>query len=691
MNQYSVMDINQAKERISSLKKEIEYHRHLYHVLDKQEISDAALDSLKRSLVELENQFPSLITEDSPTQRVSGRALNKFKKTRHRVRQWSLGDAFSEVEIEDWDKRIKKIIFEKLGEKLTQISYSCELKIDGLHIVLDYKNGFLELGATRGDGLVGENVTGNIKTIEAIPLRLKYPETLIAEGEVFMKKDTFSALNTRREKTGESLFANPRNAAAGAIRQLDSEITKSRQLDFFAYDISWPEDNIPKTQIQELEKLKKLGFKVNQHFFKAKNIGEVIVLWKEWKNKKESQNYWLDGLVVKVNDRRLQKVLGFTGKAPRWALALKYPGEEATTIVENIFLNLGRTGKITPVAKLRPVNIAGSVVARASLHNLDEINRLDIRIGDTVIIHKAGDIIPQIKSVIKNLRSQNSAKFTFPLECPNCESEIIKPRGEVNHYCSNKNCGMLERRRLYYFVSKKALNIDGLGPKIIDQLMDVGLVKNASDIFKLKKKDLLGLDRFGEKSVNNLIKSIENKKEIPLVNFLIALGISHVGEEIAGLIVQEIENIDDQINSPVDLIRIFSHLDIDKLGEVGGIGPKIAGSVDEYFKNEKNKKLLEEISGTGVSFSEIEIHNNRELLLGKQVFVLTGSLESVSREEAKKKIKLLGGRVADSISSKTNFVVVGENPGSKLDKAKNLGIKVIDENKFLELIREKND
>jgi len=680
------MNTKQVRERIEKLKKEIEYHRHLYHVLDRQELSDAAIDSLKYELAELENQYPEFVTNNSPTQRIAGKALDKFEKTKHKIKQWSLSDAFSETEIRDWDKRVKKIVLEKLGEKLAQISYSCELKIDGLHIVLNYKNGILELGATRGDGVIGENVTNNIKTIEAIPLSLEHPETLTIEGEVFMKKDVFSELNNRREKAGESLFANPRNASAGAIRQLDSRVTRSRKLDFFAYDISWPENNIPKTQIKELEKLKKLGFKVNKHFVGAKDIEEAIVLWKEWKDKKDSQNYWLDGLVVKVNDRRLQKTLGFTGKSPRWALALKYPGEEAITVVESIFLNLGRTGKLTPVAKLRPVNIAGSIVSRASLHNLDEINRLDIRAGDTVVIHKAGDIIPQIKTVIKNLRSRNSIKFVLPSTCPVCGSDIIRPRGEVNYYCSNKNCSMLERRNLYYFVSKKALNIDGLGPKIIDQLIEVGIVKDASDIFRLKREDLIGLDRFGEKSTNNLIDSIEERKTIPILNFLIGLGIKHVGEEVAGLV---IENTNNQIDSPTELADVFSGLDIEDLGKVIGIGPKIAESIVEYFRDTKNQKLLKEVGDLGVTFSKVEDSEIKDLVFLNQSVVLTGSLGSMSRDEAKRKIKLLGGKIVNSVSGKIDFVVVGEKPGLKLDKAKKLGIKVIDENEFLNLINEK--
>jgi len=685
------MKKNQAKERINRLKIEIERHRQLYHVLDKQEISDAALDSLKHDLVDLENQYPELITKDSPTQRVGGEALDKFEKTKHQIRQWSLEDAFSETEIRDWDKRIKKMILDGLGEKLSQISYSCELKIDGLHMVLKYVDGFLTLGATRGDGEVGENVTSNIKTIESIPLKLKEPDTIVAEGEVFMGKKAFAELNNRREKAGESLFANPRNAAAGAIRQLDPKITRSRKLDFFAYDISWPENSIPKTQIKELEKLRELGFKVNKHFVNTKNIDAVISLWEEWRDKKESQDYWLDGLVVKVNDRRLQKALGFTGKAPRWALALKYPGEEAITIIEDILLSLGRTGKITPVAELKSVNIAGSTVSRASLHNLDEINRLDARVGDTVIIHKAGDIIPQVKSVITSLRPKNSKRFSFPNKCPACGSRIIKPEGEVNHYCSNKNCGMSERRQLYYFVSKKALNIDGLGPKIIDQLVDVGLIKGMSDIFRLKKEDLLGLDRFAEKSADNLIKSIKDRKKLALSNFIIGLGIKHVGEEVAGLIVEEINEADRSIDSPTDLVKVLSVMDIGDLGQVSGIGPKITESIIDYFRDEKKQKLLEEISALGVLFINAKVTENKDLSLRGMIFVLTGSLDNIDRDEAKKKIKSMGGKVGSSVSSNTGFLVVGDKPGSKLDKARKLGIKVIEEKEFLNLIREKND
>ena len=671
----------EAKERIEKLKKEIEHYRYLYHVLDKQEISDAALDSLKHELFLLEQKYPEFITPDSPTQRVAGKPLKEFKKIDHKVRQWSLEDAFSEQEIRDWNERLRRILQEK--QELQKLEYCCELKIDGLHIILNYDKGILKTGATRGNGKIGEDVTANIKTIEAVPLKLTRPLTITVEGEVFMRKSVLKQLNRQREKEGKALLANPRNAAAGAIRQLDPEVARERHLDYFAYDLSWPENKIPPTQIEELKELRKLGFKVNHHFHFAKDIDEVIQLWKTWEKRKDSQDYWIDGIVVKVNSRKLQKLLGFTGKAPRWALALKYPGEEATTVVKEIKISLGRTGKVTPVAVLAPVKLGGTTVSKASLHNLDEIRRLDVREGDTVIIHKAGDIIPQIKQVLYHLRPKESRVFHLPKHCPACGSLLVRPKGEVNYYCPNPECKLLRKNRLHYFVSKKGFDIDGLGPKIMDQLIDADLVMEPVDIFHLKEGDLRSLEKFGEKSASNLIKAIQKSKKIEFYRFLTALGIKHIGSEMTLLLEREIERKYGTINSLKDVLIIFPRIKKEEIETIQGIGPKIAESFVSFFHKRSNLEMIAALEEAGVSLKRKE--SFKSILLDK-TFVFSGMLESMTREEAKEKVIELGGSVSDAVSRRTNFLVVGQNPGSKLEKAKRWGVKIINEKEFLRLI-----
>ncbi len=528
------MTKQEAKIRIEKLKKEINHHRYLYHVLDKQEISEEALDSLKHELYQLEQRFPEFITLDSPTQRIGSKPLDEFKKVKHQVLQWSFNDAFDPEEMKEFDERIKK----QLGKlvNLKSVDYVCELKIDGLHVVLTYRKGIFVLGATRGDGKIGEDVTQNLKTIESIPLGLEKPVDVIVEGEVWMAKRVFEALNKEREKRGEPLLANPRNAAAGAIRQLDSKITAERKLDCFIYDLSSSSIGIPSTQEKELEILKSLGFKINQHYQYCSNIEEVIKFWKKWKNKKETQDYWIDGIVVKVNNRYFQESLGYTGKAPRWAIAFKFPGEEAVTIVRDIQVQIGRTGALTPVAHLKPVRIAGTVISRATLHNEDEIKRLGIRIGDTVIVQKAGDVIPDIVRVLPKLRTGKEKKFYMPNKCPICNTKTERKPGEAATYCTNLNCFAQEREKMTHFVSKKAFDIEGMGEKIVIQLINEGLISRPVDIFNLKQGDLEPLERFAEKSAKNLIEAIEKSKKISLAKFIFALGIRYVGEETALLL-----------------------------------------------------------------------------------------------------------------------------------------------------------
>ena len=509
------MASREIEDRIKKLREAIERHRYNYHVLDKDDISESALDSLKHELVELESRFPELITPDSPTQRVAGTPLPEFKKVIHKIKQWSFNDAFSSEEMFDFDTRVKKFLFPHFGN--TDPAYICELKIDGLKIVIEYEKGFLKTAATRGDGNIGEDVTLNVRTIESVPLCLPSKTDIIVEGEVWMSKSVLKKLNKEREKKGEELFANPRNLAAGSIRQLDPKIASERHLQCFVYDIAQSED-FPKTQEGELKKLSDLGFKVNKNWKKCANMQEVVEFWEGWQKRSKSEDYWFDGIVVKVNEKKYQDALGYTGKSPRFAIAFKFPAEQVTTVVEEVSFQVGRTGTITPVAHLRPVSVAGSTVSRATLHNEDEIKRLDLKIGDTVVLQKSGDVIPDIMSVLTEMRMGKEKEIKMPKNCPECSTPLQKKNigGDLSkgiqsaaYYCVNPKCPAKDRRRLYYFSSKNAFDIEGLGPKIIDLLMDNNLVAEPSDFFTLKKGDLLSLPRFAEKSVDNLLNSIE--------------------------------------------------------------------------------------------------------------------------------------------------------------------------------------
>jgi DNA ligase (NAD+) len=673
------MNSQETKKRIEKLKKEINYHRYLYHVEDRQEISADALDSLKHELFELEQKYPQFITPDSPTQRVGGKPLEKFKKIKHIVPQWSFNDAFSEKEMFDFDARIKR----ELGQKSKDLDYTGELKIDGLHIILTYEKGLLKTGATRGDGKIGEDVTQNLKTIESVPLRINKPINIVVEGEVYMKKSVFEALNKEREKNNLPLFANPRNAAAGAIRQLDPRIVAKRKLDVFIYDLSWPDSEIPSYQSEELEKLFRLGFKVNKNYCHCKDVKEIIDFWKKWQAKREKENFWIDGIVAKVNKRRHQEDLGYTGKAPRWSIAFKWPGEQATTILKDVKFQVGRTGKVTPVAILNPVIVAGTTVTRATLHNADEIKRLNLKIGDTVIIEKAGDVIPRVIKNLPGLRPKDASDIIFPKKCPICDSPVIRPQGEVAHYCSNKNCGAIRRSHLYYFVSKKAFNVDGLGPKIINKLMDEGLITDAPDLFFLKEGDLSPLERFAEKSAENIVKSVQNSKKITLPRILIASGIKYVGEETADLLTEEFS---EKIRTIGDFINIFKNLSEEKIKEVEGIGPKVAHSIKNWFSKRENIKFLENLDKAGVEIETPGELKVNESLKGKS-FVFTGELELMSRDKAKDKVKERSGKSTNTVSNNTTYLVAGQNPGTKLDKAKKIGIKIITEKQFLGMIK----
>ncbi|PKL72746.1 hypothetical protein CVV26_00605 [Candidatus Kuenenbacteria bacterium HGW-Kuenenbacteria-1] len=709
------MSKQEIKQRIENLKKEINYHRYLYHVLDQQEISDAALDSLKHELEKLEQENPEFITFDSPTQRMGGQPLGKFKKLKHKIRQWSFNDAFDSQEIFDWEIRNKKFLEKQ--ERNNFIDYLCELKIDGLHVILTYKKGIFVAGATRGDGKVGEDVTQNLKTIESIPLKLEEPINIMVEGEIWMSKKVFQELNKKRKEKAEPEFANPRNAAAGTIRQLDSKIVAQRKLDCFVYDLVWQEDgNLPISQKEELKTLKKLGFKVNPYYQYCENVEQIIKYWEKWKEKKEAQNYWIDGIVIKINERKNQEALGYTGKAPRWAIAFKFPAEQTTTIVENIIIQIGRTGVLTPVAVLKPVKVMGTIVSRATLHNEDEIRRLDIRIGDTVIIQKAGDVIPDIVQVLLKLRKGKEKKFEMPIKCPICNSDIKKIEGEVAHYCVNQNCFAQQKEKIIHFISKKGFNIDGMGEKIVEQLMSKGLVETPADIFKLTREDLEPLERFAEKSSQNLIKAIQESKKIYLAKFIFALGIRHIGEETATLLskqileklkengaflmdIEGVKGFSNTFKAPlikgvggfsntINLLNLLCQRDLKKedLEKINGVGIKMVESIQEWFKNKKNIELLKEFDQLGIEIIYPIVLVEKKFILENKSFVLTGELESMTRDEAKEKIKSLHGKISNSVSKKTDYMVLGKHPGSKYEKAKELGVKIINEKEFEEIL-----
>ncbi len=667
------MNKAEAKDRIEKLKKEVNYYRYLYHVLDKVEISDAALDSLKHELYELEQKNPEFITPDSPTQRIGGAPLDKFTKVAHTVPQWSFNDAFAPDEMRDFDGRVRRFLREAgAGENIVP-EYTAELKIDGLHIVLTYKKGVLITGATRGDGKIGEDVTQNIKTIESIPLKLEDELDLVAEGEIFMKKSVLRELNEERAKKGETLLANPRNAAAGAIRQLDSRIVRERRLDCFVYDLSWAGNfAIPETQFGELEKLKKLGFRVNKNWKYCKDIEEVIIAWQEALKNREKEDYWIDGIVVKLNNNNWQKKLGYTGKAPRWAIAFKFPAEQATTTVEDIVVQVGRTGALTPVAHLVPVVVMGSTISRATLHNEDEIRRLDLKIGDTVVIQKAGDVIPEVVKVLPNFRTGKEKDFKMPKKCPICGSAVVRPEGEVAAYCTNKKCYAQDLRRLIHFASKKAFNIEGMGKKIVQRFVDEKLISSAADIFELTKDDISVLARFGEKSADNLIGAIAKSKTIFLSRFIYALGIHHVGEEMSYDLSLHFKNLEN-----------LKKADVEDLAKSHDVGPVVAESLCSFFRDPGSIKFLNDLEKAGVKIIPDKAPEGR--LAGKS-FVVTGTLESMSREEAHERIRALGGNIGSAVSAKTSYVLAGENPGSKFEKAKKLGVKIINEKEFLKKI-----
>jgi DNA ligase (NAD+) len=667
-----------VRERYEKLKSTINRYRTLYHVHDKEEISQEALDSLKKELVELETAHPSLITSDSPSQRVAGKPLSGFKKVRHKVAQWSFNDAFSPDDMLDFDARVRRFL--KNAGMPSEPEYTAELKIDGLKIVLEYEEGVLKTAATRGDGIVGEDVTHNIRTIESVPLRLERQIDIVVEGEVWMSASGLKELNARRKKEGEPPFANPRNAAAGSIRQLDPSVAASRALDMYIYDVALSSEKVPGTQAEELAYLRELGFKVNPHHTLCKDIAGIIDYWKEWQEKGRKQEYWVDGVVVKVNDREQQEKLGYTGKAPRFAIAFKFPAEQVTTVLEDIVLQVGRTGVLTPVAHLRPVSVAGTVVSRATLHNEDEIARLDVRIGDTVILQKAGDVIPDIVSVVKELRPKSAKPYKWPTHVPECggDGRIERVPGTAAWRCVNKNSFAVVRRRFHNFVGKHALDIEGLGRERVDMLLEKGLIQHYDEIFTLTEGDVLTLEGFADVSAKKLVESIQRTRKVELARLLVGLSIPQVGEETAILLAEHFRTIDK-----------LAAASEEELTEVNGVGPKVAKEIVDWFALKRHQELVSRLKEVLTISNPLALSRRRldSAPLAGKTFVLTGSLESMSRDEAKAKIRALGGDVSSSVSKKTDYVVAGEEAGSKLEKALSLGVTVLTETEFMRMIR----
>lgn len=671
------MDKKHAQERIGKLRALIDRYRYEYHVLDKLSISEDALDSLKKELFDLEQQFPDLVTPDSPTQRVAGKPLKGFIKVTHPGRMISLNDAFSEQDFHEWLQRVENV----LGHPYTGEFY-CDIKMDGLAIELRYKNGLLIQASTRGDGMVGEDVTQNIRTVDAVPLRLrsdrrKIPPLLLVRGEVFLKKSEFERINKESKHAGQKVHANPRNLAAGTIRQLDPAVTAGRKLSFYAYSVVGPDgvygDSFGSHKA-EYDALREWGLAVNPHGRVVTGAAKVISFHHEWEKKHDSLDYEFDGTVISVNDNDTYRAAGIVGKAPRGAIAFKFAPRHSETVVEDIIVQVGRTGVLTPVAVLRPVSIGGTTVTRATLHNMDEIGRLGVKIGDTVIVGRAGDVIPDIIKVLPDLRTGKEKAFHMPKHCPVCGEPVHKEPGQVATKCVNADCPAKKREAIYHFVSRNAMNIDGVGPKIIDALMDAGFVRDAADLYSLSADDIMNLDRFAEVSANNVVDSIDAHRKAPLHRFIYALGIEHVGEETAATLAAHFRTL--------EKLRAATAEDLESVPDVG---PIVSRSISEWFSHAYNRKLLEKFVHAGLKVMPEKIVA-KGTLSGK-TFVITGTLDTMSRDEAKEHIRSRGGDISESVSKKTSYVVAGAEPGSKLDKAKELKIEVIDEKDLRKLLK----
>lgn len=689
-------------ERIEELRQQINYHNYRYYVLDSPVISDAEYDRLMQELIALEEAHPELVTPDSPTQRVGAAPLAEFASYTHRQPMLSLSNAFGDDELLAFDQRVKRMLG-ILPD--ADIEYVAELKIDGLAVSLSYENGRFVRGATRGDGYTGEDITQNLRTIYSIPLTLfsnpikpetgssgrqmtlgifegeggdtstgSFPVPRIVEvrGEVFMLHEEFKRINREREEKGEPTFANPRNAAAGSVRQLDPAVTAQRKLDIFMYGIGYIENGEFSTHYQILQALKSWGFKVNPNVRLCRNIDEVRAFVSEWGEKRDTLGYDIDGVVVKVNSLDLQNRLGYVARSPRWAVACKFPAMQETTVIKDIVVQVGRTGALTPVAIMEPVEVGGVVVSRATLHNQDEIERKDVRIGDTVVIQRAGDVIPEVVQVIREKRTGAEKPFTMPDKCPVCGGDVERPEGEAVARCVNIACPAQVKERIVHFASRNALNIEGVGPAQVEQLVDKELVHDPADLYFLRKEDLLQLERMGEKLATNILNAIERSKDTTLAKLIYGLGIRHVGEHVSQVLADNFKSLDALRNASED-----------ELSGVPEIGPVIARSIEMFFSEPDNIKVLEKLRQAGIN-PRVETARADNRFAGK-TFVFTGTLRSFTREEAEEKVRLLGGRAASSVSRNTDFVVAGENPGSKLQKARELGVTVLTEEEFLQM------
>lgn len=706
------MNQAQAATRLKKLREEINRHNYLYHVLDRPEISDGALDSLKNELVQIEQKFPQLITPDSPSQRVSGKSLEKFEKVSHTSPMISLYDAFSEKDMQEWEERNLKIV-SNTKNSINKFSYFAELKMDGLALSIIYKEGSLWRAATRGDGQIGENVTANIKTISSVPLTLRIPTKSELEkiginkevtekildsikngeieirGEVIMTEATLKKINKLYQAQGKPVLANARNAAAGSVRQLDPSITAERQLEFYVYGIA-TDFNLGSHNLEhELAGL--LGFKILRKNSVCKDLKTMIDFHHYWENRRHTLPFECDGVVAVINQTNLWPVLGVVGKGPRYMMAYKFAAEQGTTIITDVVWQIGRTGVLTPIAKLEPVRVKGVMISNSTLHNLDEIRRLDVRIGDTVIIERAGDVIPKIISVLTKLRDGSQKTIKPPTHCPICGAKVMQSKDKVAIRCVNRKCYAVNARRLIHWTSKSALDIPGLGPKIIEQLIQANLIVDPADLYTLKKGDLLLLDRFAEKSVDNLIKAIAEHTEIPLSRFIFALGIHHIGEEsaetLSKIIPEWSKKYKVNLNTPEDLAKIFSYISVDELQNLSDIGEVVAKSIHTWFTDAVNLKFLKHLTRVGVSLKIKKITQSKNQILQGKSFVITGTLNRLTREEAHTIIREKGGQVQKAVSKKTNFLVAGSEAGGKLVSAQKLGVKILNETEFLTMIK----
>lgn len=669
------MEQTLAEKRVKELHNLLNQYGYEYYVLDNPSVPDAEYDALLNELIRLEEQFPSLRTNDSPSQRIGGEILDMFSKVQHQKPMLSLGNAFNEADLRDFDRKVRAAI----GE---DFSYVCELKIDGLAVSLRYENGLFEQGATRGDGTTGEDITANLKTIRSIPLRLNQPISLEVRGEAFMPKKSFEALNKIKDENGEEPFANPRNAAAGSLRQLDPRIAASRNLDIFLYAIGDVGQTGVQSHSEGLDLLDTLGFKTNKERKKCQTIEDVLQYIEGWQEKRPHLPYEIDGIVIKVDGLAQQEQLGTTAKSPRWAIAYKFPAEEVMTKLLAIELNVGRTGVVTPTAVLEPVKVAGTTVKRASLHNEDLIREKDIRLGDMVVVKKAGDIIPEVVNVLVEKRTGEEEEFLMPTHCPECNSELVRLEEEVALRCINPKCPAQIREGLIHFVSRNAMNIDGLGERVVSQLFSEKLIEDVADLYTLDYEQLIQLERMGEKSVNNLLHAIEASKQNSLERLLFGLGIRHVGAKAAKTIAMEFKHMDQLVKASKE-----------ELTAINEIGEKMADSIVTFFEQEEVLELINELKTYGVNMEytgplPVTTEDADSVFAGKTI-VLTGKLEQLSRNEAKEQIELLGGKITGSVSKKTDLVIAGNDAGSKLTKAEQLGLEVWDEEKLMEELKNK--